>query len=86
MFKHTKPIFAAWVLAMSPVVSSSPAFAQGDAKSNQFWWPEQLDLSPLRQHGVVGQFAPGLLQGRFVPLPHRRQVQQALRIGQGGGA
>ncbi|MCV6627678.1 MAG: catalase/peroxidase HPI [Cellvibrionaceae bacterium] len=21
-----------------------------DAKSNQFWWPDQLDLSPLRQH------------------------------------
>lgn len=24
----------------------------GDNKSVQFWWPERLDLSPLRQHGV----------------------------------
>lgn len=23
-----------------------------EAKNNQFWWPEQLDLSPLRQHSV----------------------------------
>jgi catalase-peroxidase len=30
---------------------AGPAFAQGEPKSNQFWWPEQLDLSPLRQHG-----------------------------------
>ncbi len=38
--------FAAMVLA------STSAFAQGDAKPNQFWWPDQLDLSPLRQHGI----------------------------------
>ncbi|GMM84149.1 hypothetical protein MTsN2n4_13760 [Pseudoalteromonas sp. MTN2-4] len=24
--------------------------AVGTPKSNQFWWPEQLDLSPLRDH------------------------------------
>ena len=34
-----------------PVLSSGPAHARGEPKSNQFWWPEQLDLSPLRQHG-----------------------------------
>ena len=27
------------------------AHAEGPARSNQFWWPDQLDLSPLRQHG-----------------------------------
>ena len=26
--------------------------AEGTARSNQFWWPEQLDLSPLRQHAA----------------------------------
>jgi catalase-peroxidase len=41
---------AAVVVAL--VLSSSPAFAQGMAKSNQFWWPDQLDLSPLRAHGA----------------------------------
>ena len=24
----------------------------GQAKSNQFWWPEQLNLAPLRQHAA----------------------------------
>ncbi|WP_231745362.1 MULTISPECIES: catalase/peroxidase HPI [Microbulbifer] len=24
---------------------------EGQPKSNQFWWPDQLDLSPLRDHG-----------------------------------
>ncbi|WP_096895949.1 catalase/peroxidase HPI [Candidatus Scalindua japonica] len=24
--------------------------SKGEAKPNQFWWPEQLNLSPLRQH------------------------------------
>ncbi len=31
---------------------SSPATARGEPKSSQFWWPEQLDLSPLRQHAA----------------------------------
>ncbi|MDE0062957.1 MAG: catalase/peroxidase HPI [Gammaproteobacteria bacterium] len=26
--------------------------ADGTPKSNQFWWPERVDLSPLRQHGA----------------------------------
>ena len=25
---------------------------RGQPKSNQFWWPDQLDLSPLRDHGA----------------------------------
>ncbi len=34
------------------LVASSPALADGMARSNQFWWPEQIDLSPLRDHGI----------------------------------
>ncbi len=34
------------------MVPSGSAQAQSEAKSNQFWWPEYLDLSPLRDHGV----------------------------------
>ena len=52
MLKQTIPIFAALAIAMSPVVPSSPAFAQSEPKSNQFWWPETLDLNPLRQHAA----------------------------------
>jgi len=50
MRKHTIPLLAA--LAMSAMVPPSPAFAQGEPRSNQFWWPENIDLSALRDHGV----------------------------------
>jgi len=30
----------------------SPVEAAGKSTSNQFWWPEKLDLSSLRQHGT----------------------------------
>jgi catalase-peroxidase len=39
-------------VTMFLVVLSSPAFAQGEAKSSQFWWPEKLNLNPLRQHAA----------------------------------
>jgi len=52
MRKHTLSLLAAFAVAMSPLVASGPALAQGEPKLNQFWWPEQLDLSPLRQHGA----------------------------------
>jgi catalase-peroxidase len=51
MLKQTIPFFAALAVAILPMDSAS-AMGRGEAKPNQFWWPEQLDLSPLRQHGV----------------------------------
>jgi catalase-peroxidase len=36
--------------ALVIAVSAGPAFSQGAPKSNQFWWPDQVDLSPLRAH------------------------------------
>ena len=50
MLKRTIPSFAAVAIAMSLAAPTSPGFAQGMAKSNQFWWPDQLDLGPLRDH------------------------------------
>jgi catalase-peroxidase len=35
-----------------PLLSTEAVRAQGDAQRKQFWWPDQVDLSPLRQHGV----------------------------------
>lgn len=52
MLKQSIPLLAALAVAILPVVPTSPAFAQGEMKSNQFWWPEKLDLSPLRQHAA----------------------------------
>jgi len=36
--------------ALAPVATSTAAEASGVGMSNRDWWPEQLDLRPLRQH------------------------------------
>ena len=48
MFKQTITVIAALAVGMA----SGSVFAQGQPKSNTFWWPDQVDLSPLRQHGI----------------------------------
>jgi catalase-peroxidase len=48
-FKSTFSL-SAIAVAVSLAVSSGPAFTQNAPKSNQFWWPEQLNLEPLRAH------------------------------------
>ncbi len=48
MRKHTLTLIAALSVSMAP---AGPALAQ-DNMSNKFWWPEQVDLSPLRQHAA----------------------------------
>jgi len=45
-------ILAALAASLSLVLTTNPAFAQGEPKSTQFWWPENLNLGPLRDHGV----------------------------------
>ncbi len=52
MRKQTMILLAALVLMMSLLVISGTAAAQGEPKSNQFWWPENLNLSPLRDNGA----------------------------------
>lgn len=38
--------FALGLLLLSQTVAAN------DSSSNQFWWPERLNLAPLRQHGI----------------------------------
>jgi len=45
-----QPIVAAVSLVLSSMIIPSGAMASGEAKTNQFWWPEQLNLSTLRLH------------------------------------
>ena len=46
-----KPLYFFAALAVTTtVLAPSSSFAQGEAKSNQFWWPEMLDLEQLRAH------------------------------------
>ena len=49
MRKLATPFMAACLLALSPGLSGT-AQADGQARTPQFWWPDQLDLTPLRQH------------------------------------
>ncbi|WP_085299543.1 catalase/peroxidase HPI [Cognaticolwellia mytili] len=52
MLKKTLSMTIAVSVAISTMAMPSRALAENGAKTNQFWWPEQLNLSPLRQHGV----------------------------------
>lgn len=52
MFKPKKPVLAAVALAMSAMLTAAPGMSSSKPASGDFWWPEQLDLAPLRQHGV----------------------------------
>ena len=53
MQKQTIPALTALVVTIATLVLSSTAIAQSAPKSNQFWWPQQLDLSPLRDHDAA---------------------------------
>ncbi len=52
MTKRPLQLMAALVFAASPLALMSAAHADTEVRSNQFWWPEKLDLTPLRQHAV----------------------------------
>jgi catalase-peroxidase len=52
MLKKTLSLFATLAVIMSSLVLISPAYAQGEPKANQYWWPEKLNLNPLRQHAA----------------------------------
>jgi len=52
MLIKTLSIAVTMSLSIFTIANSPLALAKGEAKSNQFWWPEQLNLSPLRQHSV----------------------------------
>jgi catalase-peroxidase len=38
---------------LSTAAFADPISNKGEAKTNQFWWPEQLNLNPLRAHNVT---------------------------------
>jgi len=51
---NKKPLSMLAVAALTAVTLAPAgiALAVGEAKSNQFWWPEQLNLNPLRAHDI----------------------------------
>ncbi len=57
MLKRKLPMFVVLTSALlqfgcATGDSDSMKIAKGENKSNQFWWPERLDLMPLRQHAA----------------------------------
>ena len=52
MHRKLTTSLVAIAIAALPLVPTVAASAQGEPRPNQFWWPEQLDLSPLRRHGA----------------------------------
>ena len=53
MLRQAIPLVTAVAVALGSLAAGERASAQGQPKSNQFWWPDQIDLSPLRQHSVA---------------------------------
>ena len=51
MQKHTYSTIALAAIAAALIALPGIAQAQGEPKSNEFWWPENLSLKPLRDHG-----------------------------------
>ncbi len=47
-----KHMLSAVAIMVSVFATPSYASMTNEAKTNQFWWPEQLNLSPLRQHAT----------------------------------
>lgn len=52
MIKKSLALLTATALTVATLSTTSAAFATGEAKSNQFWWPEELNLNPLRAHNA----------------------------------
>jgi catalase-peroxidase len=52
MNRNLKSLFAAFAAAAIPLLFADSAIAQGQPTPNQFWWPDRIDLSPLRQHAA----------------------------------
>ncbi len=50
MLKNTKTLLVALAAAVTALSAFTITAAENTPKSNQFWWPNQLDLAPLRQH------------------------------------
>jgi catalase-peroxidase len=52
MIKNLKTLLAASAVAALSLVSTYEVRAQAQPAPNQMWWPDQLDLTPLRQHSA----------------------------------
>ncbi|MFT6276006.1 MAG: catalase-peroxidase [Halioglobus sp.] len=52
MLKKTIPLVAALALGLTPFMSVNAASDPGYTPTNEYWWPNRLNLEPLRLHSV----------------------------------
>ncbi len=52
MLKYSIPHSLILTIVLALLTPASSVFADGQPISNKFWWPDQLDLAPLRQHAA----------------------------------
>jgi len=50
MLKRSIPLVTVFALIIAAMAPATSLAADGMAKSTQFWWPEKLNLEPLRTH------------------------------------
>ena len=55
MLKKANPLLLAVAVGISSLGSASNVVADSKPKSNHDWWPEMLDLQPLRQHDAAAR-------------------------------
>jgi len=53
MSRNLTTSLVALALAALPWLPTTAVGAPDEPRPNQFWWPEQLDLSPLRRNGIA---------------------------------
>lgn len=49
MLKRTYSYITAFAVLLSPLEASTSSFSASTPKTNEYWWPNKLDLAPLRQ-------------------------------------
>lgn len=50
MLKRSIPLFTSFAITIAALVPTGSLATDTMAKSNQFWWPEKLNMEPLRAH------------------------------------
>src|SRR6204780_116795 len=79
MNKNLKSLITACAVAKFPFVFANVVRAQ-QAKPNQFWWPDKLDLSPLRQKSAQSNpLGKDFNYAKAFASPHRKAVKQDIQ-------
>jgi catalase-peroxidase len=74
MSKRLRNLLVTLTLAFLPCGFLAAEPSPGTPRPNQFWWPDQLDLSSLRQHAAESN-RHSLLRNRHMGSRSRRRAE-----------